>query len=106
VETILPNITRFKITYINGLSPLTLAVWLLLAPNVRILEIAYMTFSETMEWVTELKDAVVMGNQRLKVVFQRIHKINISSVCYNCNVKSKIKICTILTEIFSSATLY
>ncbi len=85
---------------------MTLAVWLLLAPNLRILEIAYMTFSEIMEWITELKDAVIMGNQRLKVIFQRIQKINISYVCYNGNEKSKFKICTILTEIFSFATIY
>jgi len=106
VEPVLPSVTRFKITHVNGLSPVTLAVWLLLAPNVRMLEIEYLTFSEIIEWITELNDAVAIGDQRFKMIFQRIQRITISSVCYNCNEKSKLKICTILTKIFSMATIH
>ncbi len=103
--TILTNVTRFKITHVNGLSPLTLALWLLLAPNVRMLEIEYLTFSEVMEWITELEDALVMDDQQPKMIFQRIQKITISSVCYNCNEKCRLKICTILSKIFSNAII-
>ncbi len=106
VKIILPNVARFKIKHVNGLSPTTLAVWILLAPNVRMLEIEYLTFSEVMEWITQLEDAILMSDQRLKMIFQQIQRIIISSVCYNCHEKSRLKICTILTKIFSIATIY
>jgi hypothetical protein len=106
METVLPNITRFNISHTNGLSPSTLAVWFLLAPNVHILEIEYLTFSEIMEWITELNDAFMMGDSRLKTIFQQIYKITISSLCYNHNETFKFEIVTILTKIFSTATIY
>jgi hypothetical protein len=106
VETVLPNITRFNISHTNGLDSLTLAVWLLLAPNVHMLEIEYLTFSEIMEWITELNDEFMMGDPRLKMIFQQIHQITISTLCYKSDERSKLEIVTILTKIFSAATIY
>lgn len=105
VATILPNITGFKITHVNGLSPLTLAIWLLLAPNVRMIEIEYLTLSETMEWVSELEDALKMSDQRLKNILQRIRRITISSACYNWLERNQFQICTALSKIFPTATI-
>ncbi len=82
-----------------------LAVWLLLAPNVRILEIRYLTFNETMEWAIELNDALEMGDQRLKMIFQQIQKITISSTCYNFKVQSKLQMNSLFVKIFSIATI-
>jgi hypothetical protein len=105
VGALLPNVTRLKITNVKGLSPLTLAIWLLLAPNVGMLEIEYMTFSETMEWGLELSDALAMSNQRLKMIFQRIQRINISYACHNYTLRLKLPLHSTVAEIFSIATI-
>jgi len=64
-----------------------------------------MTFSETMEWVIELIDAVAMGNRQLKRIFQQIQKITVSFVCYKWNEKYRLEMFTLLTKIFSSNTI-
>jgi hypothetical protein len=105
IGPILPNVTRLKITSAKGLSPVTLAIWLLLASNVRMLEIEYMTFSETMEWTTELNDALIMGDQRLKMIFQRIRRITISDACCKFYLNLKLQLHSIFANIFSLATI-
>lgn len=104
-EIVLPNVTRFKIAYVNGLSPVTLGIWLLLAPNVRILEIEYLTLSEVMEWIIELEEAVKMGDQRLKMILQRIQRITLSSTCYNWTERHQRQVNAILSDIFLHATI-
>ena len=105
IGPILPNVTRLKITSVKGLSPVTLAIWLLLASNVRVLQIEYMTFNETIEWTTELNGALLMGDQRLKMIFQRIRRIIISNACCKFYFSLKLQLHSIFANIFSLATI-
>lgn len=76
-RSLLPNVTQLHIGNLNGLTPLTLAVWLHLAPNIRTLQIEYLTSNELIEWLTDLVD------QRIQIIFQQISRITMTILCYN-----------------------
>jgi len=58
-----------------------------------------------MEWARELNDALEMGDQRLKMIFQQTQKITISSTCYNFKEQSKLQMNSLFAKIFSIATI-
>ncbi|UJR19867.1 hypothetical protein I4U23_023000 [Adineta vaga] len=102
---VLPNVTRLNITNVKGLTLLTLALWLLLAPNIRLLNIESIALNESIEWILELFDAFTVSNHRFKMIFRNIQKISISGASYNYSEKSKLYMHSLLAQIFSSAVM-
>lgn len=79
----LHNIRQLIIDRAKGLDALTLAIWLLLAPNLHILTLQpnYMADTEAgkFEWIEELSDSLKTEDDNVKKIFKRIKKIEIMS---------------------------
>lgn len=102
---VLPHVTQLNITYINGLTPLTLILWFHLAPNIRILRINYLTYSEIIEWITDLEDSSLLVDSKVKMMFERISRIRTTSLCYNCDQKLRENLYIRLSRIFPNALI-
>ena len=102
---LLPNVTQLNITYINGLTPLTLILWFHLAPNIRILRINYLTYSEIIEWITDLEDSSLLVHLQVKRMFERISRIRTTSLCYNCDERLRENLWIRFSRIFPNVLI-
>ena len=103
-EIHLPNITQMNIAFLNGLTPLTFVIWLHLAPNIRTLGIQFLTYEEIIEWFTDLQDSSLLIDQRMKMIFERISRIIIPTLCYT-NVRLRENLSHLFSQIFSNAII-
>ncbi|UJR10504.1 hypothetical protein I4U23_014707 [Adineta vaga] len=109
-QPILPNVKRMVINHSSGITALSFAVWLLLAPNIR--TIIFETNrkidnqSEQWKWLCELSDALLNANEYEKTIFKRIKKVE--STCHDKNISHyewSLKMETLIETIFPEANL-
>ena len=106
MPSVLPNVTGFDFMNVKGLNSKTLPVWLLLAPNVRVLELEHTTFVEAIQLAYELSDVLETDCGHLKKIFERIEKIIILVPICTVDNESILHLRSLFAKIFSNAIVH
>jgi len=92
-------------TECHGLDATSLVTWLLVAPNVKELDITYMPNDKKFQMAKDLERMLQM-NENLKSVFNRIDKIFIFSSFNKNDDSTKMKLFFLFLELFSEAVIH
>jgi hypothetical protein len=99
---VLPNVNHFIVASENKFDPLMLTVWILLAPNMRILDLAMLTIFNKTELAKELSD-MLENDKCLKPNFDRIIKVIIFPNSDNVDIKTKHELSMAFKNVFTKA---
>jgi hypothetical protein len=103
---VLPNVTHLLVKDCEGFGPLTLPVWLLLAPNVKELSLEDLSIDNIMQLAAQLTEGFQM-DERAKTLFKLIDNVSISlnnNDRKNEDLKSALRL--ILVRMFSKVVIF
>jgi hypothetical protein len=103
---VLPNVTRLLLKDCGGFGPLTLPVWLLLAPNVKELWLEDLSIDNIMQLVAQLTEGFQM-DEHARTIFELIDSVSIflnNNDRNNEELKSELRLT--FARIFSKVVIF
>ena len=88
----------------NGLDAMSLILWLIVAPGVRVLDLESMKNAHKVILIKAL-DKLLSADDRVKSIFNRIEKIHIWKSRHETQTRSQRNLYQIMSNIFSEANL-
>jgi hypothetical protein len=96
---VLPNVKHFIVGSKTKLDSLVLCVWILLAPNLRKLDISKLTVFNKLELAKELND-MIDSDKRLEPNFNHINELIIFSEEDNADTETKNNLLVTFQKVF------
>ena len=101
---VLPNVKHFIIGSSRKFDSLMLCVWILLIPNLEVLDISNLTTFNKTELAKELSD-MIDDDQRLKPSFEHINKLFIFKQRTDIDMKTEDELLFAFQKVFINATI-
>jgi hypothetical protein len=101
---VLPNVKHFIIGSSHKLESSMLCVWILLTPNLQVLDISNLTTFNKIELAKELGD-MINDDQRLKPSFEHINKLFIFQQPTDVDMKTEDELLFAFQKVFTNATI-
>jgi hypothetical protein len=104
IAPVLPKVIHFIVGRAHRIDPLTLCVWILLTPNLQILDISILNTFDKIELAKELSD-MIDNDQRLKPSFEHINQLIIFPQSDDTCEETKVALLSSFQQIFIKAVI-